>query len=116
MNTIYKNAGPIMLTAMVVVFAAVVLWYGTTEVAFKVQDDTLYRQIKNGRVGADCYDQDGTKVIAPSRVVGPEWVKVASLKDVPESGKTFSTTCFPYDVVGASDEPISSSIRLAGLR
>ena len=113
MNIIYKNAGPIMLTAMIVVFAVVVLWYGTTEVAFKVQDDTLYRQIKNGRVGADCYDQDGTKVIAPSRVVGPDWMPITSLTEIPKEGKTYSITCYLYASISDAP-PVSAAISLAG--
>lgn len=115
MNTIYKNVGPIMFTAMIVAFAAIVLWYGNTEVALKVQDDTLYRQIKNSRVGADCYDQDGVKIIAPSKIVGPEWVPVVSLGSIPKDGKTYSVICYPYASV--SDAPsVSAAISLVGNR
>jgi len=113
MNIIYKNAGSIIFAAVVVIFAAIVLWYSATEVAFKVQDNTLYRQIKNGRVGADCYDQDGTKVIAPSRVVGPDWMPITSLTEIPKEGKTHSITCYPYASISDAP-PVSAAISLAG--
>jgi len=115
MNNISKYAWTIVPAAVIVMFAAIVLWYGNTEVAFKVQGDTLYRQIKNGRIGADCYDENGAKIIAPSRMTGPEWTPIASLGEISKDGKMYSVTCYPYASV-SNVLPISTTVRLAGTR
>lgn len=119
MNTIYKHAEIIISTAIVIAivaaFVTITLWYGNTEVALKVQDDTLYRQIKNGRVGADCYDQDGVEVIAPSRIAGPDWVPIASLVEIPKEGKTYSITCYPYASI-SDVKSVNDTISLVGMR
>lgn len=113
MNAILKHTGTIISIVVVAMLIIIVLWYGNTEVAFKVQDDMLYWQIKNGRVGTNCYDGDGTKVIAPSRVAGPDWMPVASLEDISKDGKTYSITCFPYTLISDAS-PVSATISLVG--
>jgi len=98
-----QNFGLVMVVVMLVGFGSLLVWYGDTEVAFKEEGGILYRQIKNGRVGANCYDENGTKVIAPSRFFGPEWTPVAESKDGDEI-HTYSIACYPY-----RSEPIAAS-------
>jgi len=82
-----------ILLAMVVLFSGLFIWYGSTEVAFELRDDGVYRKIKNGRLGANCYNESGERVIAPSRFFGLEWTLIEA---EPQSGETFSILCKPY--------------------
>lgn len=76
-------------------FVFVLAVYGpVTQVAFKIEDGVIYRKIANGPVGAHCYDEQGNKVIAPSRWFGPEWTPVASESD--PSAQSMSITCHGY--------------------
>lgn len=96
-----------MVAVMLVGFWGLFIWYENTEVAFKVEDDILYRQIKNGRVGANCYDGDGAKIIAPSRFFSPGWTPIAELKDS-DANHIYSIVCYPYRSV-SNAEPVAAS-------
>jgi len=102
-----------IMSFLVVIFVLFVVWYGETEVAFKIQGETVYRQIKNGLAGANCFDENGVKVTASSRVAGPEWIAIASLEEIPDEGKTFSITCYPYASVSDAP-PVSAVVTLLG--
>ena len=87
------------LTFWGLVFLAVIVfvlaYYGpVTQVAFKTENGIVYREILNGPVGANCFDEQGNKVIAPSRWFGPQWTPVASAND--PAAQSMSITCHGY--------------------
>ena len=89
-------------------FGTLMYWYGDTKVALEPSNGILYRQITNGRVGVNCYDENGAKVIAPSRVsqiLGPEWTPIAKLDG---TGHTYSIACYHYRSL-SNAQPIAAS-------
>lgn len=87
------------LTYVGLAFLAVIVFvlahYGpVTQVAFKTENGIVYREILNGPVGANCFDEQGNKVIAPSRWFGPQWTPVASAND--PASQSMSITCHGY--------------------
>ena len=98
----------IMILFMVMVFGSYAVVYGNTEVALEAKDGILYRQITNGRVGANCYDETGTKVIARSRlsqIFDSQWDEVAKLDG---TKKTYSISCYPYRSLGNTERIAAS--------
>mgnify|MGYP001566749676 CR=1 FL=1 len=88
------RAGAVATVLCAVVLLTASSWYGSTEVGFKVEGDTLYRKIKNGMTGAHCYDENGKKVIAPSRWFGQKWIPIASANA--GTATQHLIACYPY--------------------
>lgn len=90
----------------------VVIAYGRTEVDLIKQRDKIYANIKNGWIGANCYNGKGEKIIAPSRWFGEKYFPVASVDESSVAGGVITLSCKEYDVLGSNPEAITDSIRL----